>query len=143
MASRPAVLPEMYSGEGSFTEWIDHFDSVAEVNAWDDAAKSLWIRVRLVGRAQTAFKRLTRTPEQISLPQSSSEGSVRTCKQERTLRGRVPDTTEAAVGRLGIVRRRRKGPRRQSFPRARGSCSRTTRCWPIPQSAGPPDWIQR
>ena len=56
MASRPAVLPETYSGEGSFTEWIDHFDSVAEVNAWDDAAKSLWIRVRLVGRAQTAFK---------------------------------------------------------------------------------------
>ena len=58
MASRPAVLPETYSGEGSFTEWIDHFDSVAEVNAWDDAAKSLWIRVCLVGRAQTAFKRL-------------------------------------------------------------------------------------
>ena len=58
MASRPAVLPETYSGECSFTEWIDHFDSVAEVNAWDDAAKSHWIRVRLVSRAQTAFKRL-------------------------------------------------------------------------------------
>ncbi len=57
MASRPAVLPETYSGEGSFSEWADHFDSVAEVNGWDDAAKALWLRVRLVGRAQSVFKR--------------------------------------------------------------------------------------
>ena len=59
MATRPAVLPETFSGEGCFTDWLDHFQSVAVVNGWDDAAKALWLRVRLVGRAQSAFKNLT------------------------------------------------------------------------------------
>ena len=34
--------------------------SVAQVNGWDNAAKSLWLRVRLVGRAQSAYKRLSK-----------------------------------------------------------------------------------
>ena len=59
MASRPAVLPETYGGDGSFSDWCDHFESVAQVNGWDNAAKSLWLRVRLVGRAQSAYKRLS------------------------------------------------------------------------------------
>ena len=58
MATRPVVLPELYSGEGNWSDWIDHFESVAAVNQWDDQAKILWIRVRLTGRAQTAYKRL-------------------------------------------------------------------------------------
>ena len=97
------------------------FDSVSEVNAWDDAAKSLWISVRLVGRAQNAFKQAVRRghPSELRCRKSSPEGSVRTCKQERTLRGRVPDTTEAAFGRLGIVRRRRNGPRQQLYQSVR------------------------
>ena len=60
MASRPAVLPETYGGDGSFSDWCDHFESVAQVNGWDNAAKSLWLRVRLVGRAQSAYKRLSK-----------------------------------------------------------------------------------
>ena len=59
MAARPAVLPETFSGEGSFTDWVDHFKIVAEVSAWDNAAKALWLRVRLVGRAQNAIKSLS------------------------------------------------------------------------------------
>ena len=59
MAARPAVLPETFSGKGSFTEWLDHFETVAEVNGWDNAAKALWLRVRLVGRAQKAVKSLS------------------------------------------------------------------------------------
>ena len=59
MAARPAVLPETFSGVGSFTEWLDHFETVAEVNGWDNAAKALWLRVRLVGRAQKAVKSLS------------------------------------------------------------------------------------
>ena len=58
---RPVVLLETYSGEGSFEEWNDHFESVALVNRWNDASKKLWLRVRLVGRAQTAFRRLDET----------------------------------------------------------------------------------
>jgi len=56
---RPLVLPEPYSGERDYTEWRDHFESVAAVNEWNDEAKLLWLRVRLTGRAQTAFKRLS------------------------------------------------------------------------------------
>ena len=43
MATRPVVTPELYSGEGSFDEWLDHFDSVAKINGWeaDEAAKWL------------------------------------------------------------------------------------------------------
>ena len=51
MASRPLVLPETFSGEGSWDEWISHFENVADVNAWDgDAAKLKWLKVRLTGR---------------------------------------------------------------------------------------------
>ena len=56
---RPLVLPETFSGDGCFSEWIEHFESVAAVNSWDDAAKALWLRVQLTGKAQTAYKRLS------------------------------------------------------------------------------------
>ena len=57
--ARPVLTPDPYTGEGSWDDWIDHFESVAEVNKWDDDAKLLWLRVRLTGRAQTAFKQLS------------------------------------------------------------------------------------
>ena len=41
-----------------FSEWIEHFEAVAAINKWDEAAKLLWLRVRLVGGAQTAYGRL-------------------------------------------------------------------------------------
>ena len=60
MANRPLLLTETFSGEGSWDEWISHFESVAAVNAWDgDAAKLRWLKVRLTGRAQRAFQHLT------------------------------------------------------------------------------------
>ena len=52
-------MPETFSGEGDLAEWIDHFESVAAVNEWDDTGKLQWLRVRLTGRALTAFKRFT------------------------------------------------------------------------------------
>ena len=55
---RPVVLPEPYNGESSWTDWYEHFESVAAVNRWKDGEKLLWLRVRLVGRAATAFKRV-------------------------------------------------------------------------------------
>ena len=56
--TRPLVLPEPFKGDEDYTEWEDHFESVAAVNEWDDADKLKWLRVRLAGRAKTAFKRL-------------------------------------------------------------------------------------
>lgn len=55
---RPVVLPEPYNGEGSWTDWYEHFESVAAVNRWKNEEKLLWLRVRLIGRAATAFKRI-------------------------------------------------------------------------------------
>ena len=57
--SRPLVSPDAYSGVTSWTDWIEHFEAVAVVNAWDDAAKLRWLPVRLSGKAQTAWKRLS------------------------------------------------------------------------------------
>ena len=58
MASRPLVLPEPFSGESSWDAWIGHFEDMAAVNGWEEQEKLLWQRVRLTGRARTAFQRL-------------------------------------------------------------------------------------
>ena len=60
MAARPLALPDTFTGEGRqrFSDWIDHFESIATVNEWNDGAKKNWIRARLTGRAATAWKRL-------------------------------------------------------------------------------------
>ena len=55
---RPLVLPDVYTGEGSFTDWTRHFTNVAEVNKWKDDERLLWLKVRLGGKAQTAFEKL-------------------------------------------------------------------------------------
>ena len=47
-----------FSGAGAFSEWIEHFEAVAAINQWDDEDKLLWLRVRLVGGAQTAYGHL-------------------------------------------------------------------------------------
>ena len=56
--ARPLVLPESFNRKTDYCDWIDHFENVAAVNAWDDNAKLQWLKVRLTGRAQTALKRL-------------------------------------------------------------------------------------
>ena len=52
------VLPEPFNGEGSWDQWSYHFDNVAAVNSWNDEDKVKWLKVRLMGHAQTAFQRL-------------------------------------------------------------------------------------
>ena len=42
---RPVLTPDPFSGEGRWDDWIEHFESMAEVNGWDEAAKLLWLRV--------------------------------------------------------------------------------------------------
>ena len=52
------VLPEVYKGDSSWMDLAKHFESVAAVNGLKDEEKLLWLQVRLVGRAATAFKRV-------------------------------------------------------------------------------------
>ena len=58
MATKPIVMPDSYSGEKSWDEWIIHFNNCAQVNGWDDAAKLMFLKVRLTGQAQSVFQRL-------------------------------------------------------------------------------------
>ena len=41
MATRPVEIPGVFTGVGSqnWSDWLDHFDSVAEVNGWDAGSK--------------------------------------------------------------------------------------------------------
>ena len=61
MAAKPLVLPDSFSGETSWDEWICHFENVADVNSWNNEQKLKWLRVRLIGRAQKAYQRLGET----------------------------------------------------------------------------------
>eukprot|EP00731_Ephydatia_muelleri_P003644 Em0001g3644a len=57
--SKPLLLPEPYGGEaGGWAEWVDHFENVATVNRATGEEKLKWLKVRLTGKAQTAFKKL-------------------------------------------------------------------------------------
>lgn len=56
--TKPVVLPDSFTGEAGWDEWITHFENVADVNGWSAAQKLKWIKVRLTGQAQKAFQRL-------------------------------------------------------------------------------------
>lgn len=60
MSGKPVLLPELFTGEShNWTEWFEHFQSVAEVNKWATSEEKLkWLRVRLTAKAQTAYRRL-------------------------------------------------------------------------------------
>ena len=44
MAAKPLVIPELFAGDKSWDDWIDHFESVSEVCGWDEANKLKWLR---------------------------------------------------------------------------------------------------
>ena len=99
MAGKPVVLPETFSGEGSWEDWLDHFNNVAAVNSWDGEQKLLWLKVRMTGRAQTAFKKLpddakgsfeaaVRALGERFEPQSNLSGSCTLPSFRRAARGR-------------------------------------------------------
>ena len=59
MAMRPLVVPEPFTGEGSWDHWIDHFESVAAFTKWNAEDKLLWLQVRMTGREQKSYKNLS------------------------------------------------------------------------------------
>ena len=60
-------MPEAYNGDQitRWDQWIAHFDSVAQINRWDEATKLLWLQVWLMGKAQTAWERLNQDAKSI------------------------------------------------------------------------------
>ena len=39
---RPVITPEPFSGERSWEDWIDQFESIASINGWNDEQKLIW-----------------------------------------------------------------------------------------------------
>ena len=56
-SGRPVIVPEYFSGEGSYEDWLDQFESIAEINHWNSEQKLMWLKVRLTGRALMAYKK--------------------------------------------------------------------------------------
>ena len=54
---RPLLMPKMFFGKSNTNDRFDHFKNVVKINEWDEAAKYMWLCVRLMGRAQTALRR--------------------------------------------------------------------------------------
>ena len=50
LAKRQLIYPDMFSGESSFSQWIQHFKRVTAINMWDDQTKLKWLHVRLTGK---------------------------------------------------------------------------------------------
>lgn len=44
MALRPAVIPETFTGDGEWMQWIYHFENMVAVNEWNEAKKLFWLR---------------------------------------------------------------------------------------------------
>ena len=59
--ARPVVLPDTFDGDSKlgWDQWCCHFKNVAEVNRWENEESLKWLKVRLTGKAQTAFQRLS------------------------------------------------------------------------------------
>ena len=95
MATRPVVLPETYSGDKDLEQWVYHFENVAAVNEWTNDAKLLWLKVRLTGRAQTAFQRF---PDEAK---ATYAAALRAAEQTRPVSGRVSNPQTEKDRRLG------------------------------------------
>ena len=59
--SRPVIVPECFSGGECYEDWIDQFESIAEINHWNDEQKLMWLKVCLTGRALMAYKKFPTT----------------------------------------------------------------------------------
>ena len=142
--NKPPVLPELYTGEKSWDEWYDHFDSIATVCEWDDAAKLSWLRVRLSGRAATTLSRLPEeTRVNFRYSNKSTVGTLWTREQERTVYGWTADSNEEAEWGLGCLWRGLETTGWQGIPwfggRSKGKVCHESVSYSAYQSTG---WLQ-
>jgi len=57
-------------------KWITHFNSIVQINGWDDPACFLWLQVRLTGKAQTAWRCLS---EEAKSTYANARSALRQC----------------------------------------------------------------
>ena len=56
--SRPVVLPDEYTGDEDWLDWLTHFELCAKINDWDDKSKTAFLAVRLKRSAQQVYRDL-------------------------------------------------------------------------------------
>ena len=56
--SRPVVLPDEYTGDEDWLDWLTHFELCAKINDWDDKLKTTFLAVRLKRSAQQVYRDL-------------------------------------------------------------------------------------
>ena len=56
---RPRVMPDTFDGRGSWTEYLAHFETVADLNQWHPREKVQYLAVSLRGEACQAMRFLT------------------------------------------------------------------------------------
>ena len=61
--ARPLILPDKFTGDGDFGEWITHFDNVSVINGWNDVEKYNWLNLHVTGKARVTLTRLQQKPE--------------------------------------------------------------------------------
>ena len=94
MSSRP-VIPELFVGEKSWYECIDHFESVVEVCDWDNTNMIKWLCMHL---ASTIFRCL---PDAVKADYSRTKD---------VLRARFEPETQRTLYRMRLQTQvRRKG----------------------------------
>ena len=60
-SDKPVIIPEVYSGEQPWEDWIDQFESIAAINGWNKEKKLVWLKVHLTRRALLAFRKFSVT----------------------------------------------------------------------------------
>ena len=56
--SQPVVLPDEYTGDEDWLDWLTHFELCAKINDWDDKSKTAFLAVRLKRSAQQVYRDL-------------------------------------------------------------------------------------
>ena len=51
------IVPECFSGEECYEDWIDQFKTMAEINHWNYGQKLMWLKVHLTRRALMAYNK--------------------------------------------------------------------------------------
>lgn len=134
MSNKPVITPEAFTGVESWDEWIDHFESLADVNKWGSNADKLkWLKVCLTSRAMKVFRQLP----------GATRNDYKLAMKALRKRFEPESRTEFYIAELQI-RRRRKGEdwatfgeelksiAGQSVPGPRSKCSRTVSIDSVP-----------
>ena len=97
LSSRPIVMPDQYTGQEDWMDWIEHFELCARINDWNDETKTDFLAVRLTKAAQQVY---------CDLP-SSCKNNYNELKTAMATRFSATNHAELYKAELRFMRRKR------------------------------------